>query len=345
MAGAADRVLVVGPSWVGDMVMAQSLFIFLCKTRPGLELDVLAPPWSGPLLARMPQVRSALTLPFAHGQLDMAGRRRLGTALRPAAYQQAIVLPNSLKSALVPWFARIPRRTGWRGEMRYGLLNDLRVLDEVAMPLMVQRFVALAGARDEAAPTDIPSPRLEVSAQSVASCSQKFELDPGLPILALCPGAEFGSAKQWPADYYGALADRYLEQGWQVVLFGSANDRQACAAITAQVNQHPGCWDLAGKTSLAEAVDLLSMATGVVSNDSGLMHIASALGRPLVAIYGATSPGFTPPLGAGAALQVSDIDCSPCFKRECPLGHHRCMRDTSPDQVSGKLDTLLSGGG
>ena len=226
--------------------------------------------------------------------------------------------------------------------MRYGLLNDLRVLDKRALPMMVQRFVALAGAPDEALPGEIPSPCLQVDPQSVAQCGQKFRIDPELPLLALCPGAEFGSAKQWPPEHYGELALRYLEQGWQVLLFGSGKDRPVCAIIARQCKGHPACLNLAGETTLAEAVDLLSLADAGVSNDSGLMHIAAALERPLVAIYGATSPGFTPPLGSRSALQVSDIDCAPCFKRECPLGHHRCMRDTSPEQVFARLQSLLA---
>ena len=341
MPTATDRVLVIGPSWVGDMVMAQALFIHLQQRRPGLELEVLAPPWSGALLARMPQVNRALSLPFGHGQLALGGRRRLGLELRAGGYRQAIVLPNSLKSALVPWFARIPRRTGWRGEMRYGLLNDLRVLDKAALPLMVQRFIALGLDAGESPTGDFPHPCLEVDPASVESCREKYGVKEGAPILALCPGAEFGTAKRWPPEHYARLAGYYLERGWRVQLFGSDNDRPVCRAIREACGADTACQDLAGETSLAEAVDLLSLASAVVSNDSGLMHIAAALERPLVAVYGATSPEFTPPLGTRASLQVSDIDCAPCFRRECPLGHHRCMRDTSPETVLAKLEALL----
>jgi heptosyltransferase-2 len=267
----------------------------------------------------MPEVQRALTLPFAHGELNLAARRRLGRELQADSYEQAIVLPNSLKSALVPFFAGIPQRTGWRGEMRYGLLNDIRMLDKVALPFMVQRFVALGLGPGETLPERLPHPRLQVAQAAVQQSREEFALQPELPILALCPGAEFGTAKRWPPEYFAELAKQYLQLGWQVLLFGSANDRP-----------------------LAQAVDLLSLATAVVSNDSGLMHIAAALGRPLLAIYGATSPGFTPPLGTRASLQVSDIDCAPCFQRECPLGHHRCMRETLPVAVADKLQALLA---
>jgi heptosyltransferase-2 len=324
------------------MVMAQSLFTRLREDRPDRDLDVLAPAWSQPLLARMPQVSRALPLPFGHGQVAIAGRRRLGMQLRADGYGQAIVLPNSFKSALVPWFAAIPRRTGWRGEWRYGLLNDLRVLDRERYPQMVQRFIALGLDADARLPETVPRPRLEVDAADTARCREVFTLPENRPILALCPGAEFGPAKCWPPRHFAALARRYLDRGWQVVLLGSENDRAATGAVKQQLSAGAPCRDLAGSTTLAEAVDLLSLAAAVVSNDSGLMHIAAALGRPLVAVYGATSPGFTPPLGERVACQVSDIDCAPCFQRQCPLGHHRCMLDTPPGQVGDKLDALLA---
>ncbi len=343
MPGDAASILVVGPSWVGDMVMSQVLYSRLQQIHPGVGIDVLAPAWSQPLLARMPEVRRAIAMPVGHGELGLGRRRRLGRELRPQAYGQAIVLPNSLKSALVPWFARIPRRTGWRGEMRYGLLNDLRVLDEQVLPLMVQRFAALAQDAGEALPEQLPAPRLVADPNLAASCRESMGLQADLPLLALCPGAEFGSAKRWPVAHYADLARHYLERDWQVALFGSANDRPVTADILGRVGGHPRCFDLAGRTRLAEAVDLLSLAAAVVSNDSGLMHIAAALSRPLVAVYGATSPGFTPPLNDSAAVLTSDIDCAPCFRRECPLGHHRCMVETPVRRVEAALEAVLSG--
>jgi heptosyltransferase-2 len=252
------------------------------------------------------------------------------------------LLPNSFKSALVPLFAGIPRRTGWRGEQRYGLVNDLRVLDERALPLMVQRFVALGQAPGEALPARLPAPRLAIDPVQAQRCGQRLGVVPDRALLALCPGAEFGGAKRWPDTYYAELAKRYLAQGWQVALFGSANDRPVTAAISELCGGHPHCLDLAGRTGLAEAVDLLSLATAVVSNDSGLMHIAAALGRPLVAVYGATSPGFTPPLNDNATIVASDIDCAPCFQRECPLGHHGCMRYTPVERIAEEVETLLA---
>ena len=342
MSSSGENILVVGPSWVGDMVMSQVLYIHLQKARPGVAIDVLAPPWSEPLLQRMPEVRKALSMPVGHGELGLGRRWRLGRQLRSRRYDQALLLPNSLKSALVPFFAGIPRRTGWRGEQRYGLLNDLRELDEQALPLMAQRFVALGQASGEAIPTTLPVPRLVVDEGQARRVLERFGLAADRPLLALCPGAEFGSAKRWPAAHYAELAGRYLENGWQVALLGSSNDQPVTREVQALCESAHVCVDLAGRTELAEAVDLLSLATAVVSNDSGLMHIAAALGRRLVVVYGATSPGFTPPLNDNAAIVVSDIDCAPCFQRECPLGHHGCMRYTPMQRVADELESLLA---
>ena len=341
MSATTESILVVGPSWVGDMVMSQALYMYLQHARPGVVIDVLAPPWSEPLLARMPQVRNAIPMTVGHGELGLGRRWRLARQLRRHHYDQAVLLPNSLKSALLPLFAGIPRRTGWRGEQRYGLLNDLRELDETALPLMVQRFVALGQMPGEPLPSPLPVPRLQVDPALAQRCVAQVGIQADRPLLALCPGAEFGSAKRWPHEYYAELASRYLGKGWQVALFGSANDQSVSRLIHQACDNHPRCHDLAGRTQLAEAVDLISQATAVVSNDSGLMHIAAALNRPLVVVYGATSPGFTPPLSDNVAVVVSDIDCAPCFERECPLGHHGCMRYTPMERVAAELETLL----
>ena len=333
-------ILVVGPSWVGDMVMAQSLFRVLKARQPEIAINVLAPGWSLPLLQRMPEVRAGVEMPLGHGKLALRRRWVLGRSLR-GYYEQAIVLPNSWKSAIVPWAAGIPRRTGWRGEMRYGLLNDIRKLDKSSLSMTVQRFVALADDAGSSRVPDILSPRLEVDADDVrhALAALQLQKPADQPLLALCPGAEFGEAKRWPAEYYAALARQYVNDGWQVWLFGSDKDRPVCDNIAAQADA--GCVSLAGSTALAQAVDLLSLADAVVSNDSGLMHVAAALNRPLVAVYGSSDPDFTPPLNARHQVLSLGLDCSPCFKRECPLGHLRCLRDISINQVHAALNKVM----
>ena len=323
--------------------MAQTLFMTIKQQHPQAVIDVLAPDWSRPILQRMPQVNQAIVMPLGHGVLNLAERRRLGLALKPARYDQAIVLPNSLKSAIVPCFAGIAERTGWRGEMRYGLLNDIRLLDKNRYPLMVQRFVALAYPPGAPLPEPIAAPHLVIDQENLAGALARFRLDPQRPVLALCPGAEFGEAKRWPAEHYSAVARNKLSQGWQVWLFGSAKDRPIAEQIRADLDEElqSYCVNLAGETSLADAVDLMSVASAVVTNDSGLMHIAAALDRPLVVVYGSSSPDFTPPLNQQVRILRTGIECSPCFKRECPLGHLKCLKELNPEQVLQNLNELL----
>ncbi|WP_395764054.1 lipopolysaccharide heptosyltransferase II [Stutzerimonas balearica] len=336
------NILIIGPSWVGDMVMAQTLFICLKHQHPSCNIDVLAPEWSRPILERMPEVRQALSFPVGHGVLDLATRRRVAQGLR-GQYQQAILLPNSLKSALVPFLAGIPKRTGWKGEMRYGLLNDLRKLDKARYPLMIERFMALAFEPDAALPQPYPHPQLRIEMHSRDQALARFGLSLDRPVLALCPGAEFGESKRWPAAHFAEVAERKIREGWQVWLFGSKNDHLVGQDIVQRLI--PGLREevvnLAGETSLAEAIDLLSCADAVVSNDSGLMHVSAALGRPLVAVYGSTSPAFTPPLSDRVETVRLGLECSPCFDRTCRFGHNNCMRELLPEQVVEALERLV----
>lgn len=336
------NILIVGPSWVGDMVMAQTLFICLKQRHPDCQIDVLAPEWSRPILERMPEVREALSFPVGHGVLDLDTRRKIAMSLR-GRYDQAILLPNSLKSALVPFFAGIRKRTGWRGEMRYGLLNDMRKLDKARYPLMIERFMALAFEPGAELPKPYPRPALQIDDASRNAALARFELALDRPVLALCPGAEFGESKRWPAEHFAQVAEAKIRDGWQVWLFGSKNDHAVGELILDELI--PGLREeavnLAGETSLAEAIDLLSCSDAVVSNDSGLMHVAAALGRPLVAVYGSTSPAFTPPLSEQVEVVRLGLECSPCFERTCRFGHNNCMRELPPAQVSAALDRLL----
>lgn len=332
-------ILVVGPSWVGDMVMAQSLFKLLKQRHPDVIIDVLAPAWSQPLLARMPEVRDAITMPLGHGSLGLGERYRLGKSLRTAGYRQAILLPNSLKSALVPFWAGIGKRTGFVGELRYGLLNDIRQLNKQALPMTVQRFVALGADEGEALPEVLP-PELVVDAVNVERALASLSLPrPQSPLLVLCPGAEYGPAKRWPEAYFAELARHYTAQGWAVWVFGSDKDAEVASQLCAMAGE--ACVNLAGRTSLEQAIDLMSLASVVVSNDSGLMHMAAALGRPVVALYGSSDPGFTPPLSQQAKILSLGLECSPCFERECPLGHFKCMNDLKPAQVMAAIDGFV----
>lgn len=336
------KILIIGPSWVGDMVMAQSLFIALKQQQPDCEIHVLAPPWCRTLLEHMPEVAGSLEMTVGHGELGLGKRRDIAKKLKAQGFDQAIVLPSSFKSALIPWFAGIPKRTGWRGEARSWLLNDCRVLDKEAFPLMVQRFVALAYPEGQHLPAKLPRPSLSVEHSGLAAIRNKFFLDAERPVMILCPGAEFGEAKKWPAQSYAAIASSWLGENGQVWIMGSAKDSEDAEAILASVDSALAshCADLTGKTSLAEAIDLMSCANRVISNDSGLMHIAAALKRPLVVVYGSTSPAFTPPLADNVGIVSLALDCSPCFERTCPLGHTNCLRQLHPALVEQALNKL-----
>jgi heptosyltransferase-2 len=331
-----SRIIVAGPSWVGDMVLAQSLFKLIKGRHPQSRLEVLAPAWTLPLLERMPEVDEAIPAPFVHGRFDLSARVRLGRELRARRYDRAIVLPNSWKAALVPWIARARRRSGYVGELRYGLLNDARPLDKRALPRTVDRFVALGLEPGAPMPAPFPMPELRPERANLLRALQTLSHPmPQGPVLALCPGAEFGPAKRWPAEHYAAVAVAKLAKGWEVWLFGSEKDRPATAAVQAASGGR--CLDLAGRTTLGEAIDLLSLATAVVSNDSGLMHVAAALGRRLVAIYGSSDPRHTPPMSDKATVVSLGLECSPCFERECPLGHLKCLRELAPARILAAL--------
>ncbi len=325
------KILVVAPSWIGDTVLAQPLLSLLHEIHPGLELDVLAPAWTFPVVRRMPEVRRTIASPFAHGALQLAERRSVGHTLRNERYDQAIVLPNTLKSAFVPLFARIPRRTGYRGEMRWGALNDVRMLDEAGLPQMAQRYAALALPPSKGLPGALRPPRLVVDDAQRRATIDALGLEGSTRAVALCPGAEYGPAKRWPPSYFAELARALSKGGDAVWLLGSSKD----AEIAEDISRLSGgeCLNLCGRTTLDQAVELLASARLAITNDSGLMHVAAAVGTPLIAIYGSSTPAFTPPMSPKAVIAKLDIPCSPCFERTCPLGHFNCMMQLKPEQV------------
>ncbi|MEP6942193.1 MAG: lipopolysaccharide heptosyltransferase II [Betaproteobacteria bacterium] len=325
----AERILIVAPSWIGDAILSEPLIALLREPLEAAIVDVLAPPWCAPVYARMRGIRSVVDSPFEHRELNLRARRRLGRKLRERAYTRAFVLPNSFKSALIPWFARIPRRIGYVGEARRILLTDARRLDRRALPRLVDRFVGLAAAPGELAPS-APSPVLVPNAANANEAVRSLGLATRRPVAAFCPGAEFGPAKRWPSEHFVTLARRFIASGYAVWLIGSANDRAACDPIAAAV---PEVRNACGRTDLGTAIDLLAQASVVVSNDSGLMHAAAAVGRPVVALFGSSSPEYTPPLSPLARVARVDIECSPCFQRVCPLGHFKCMRELEPNVV------------
>jgi len=346
------KLLVVAPAWVGDMVMAHCLIQRLQTAYADAEIQVLAPPATAPLALRMREVSKTHTLNVAHGKFGLAARWRCGRTLARQGFDQAFVLPNSWKSALVPWFARVSRRTGWLGEARFGLLNDWARLPEAQLGLMIERFMGLADLQRLTLTRPYPQPRLEVDGQQQATLLAKFNLGGDLQsasrAVALCPGAEFGPAKQWPIEHYAAVARHCAAKGLSVWLLGTPNDSAACAELLELAGGTP--INLAGQTNLCEALDLIAAAGAVVCNDSGLMHIACAVATPVVAVFGSTSPAFTPPLHEAAqVLSLLDasaettpprLDCQPCFERTCRFGHTHCLAWLTPDRVIQALGRL-----
>lgn len=344
------KILVIGPSWVGDMMMSHSLYQVLKQEYPHCQIDVMAPNWCKPLLSRMPEVNQAITMPLGHGTFALGERYRLGKSLR-GQYDMAIVLPNSLKSAFIPFFAKIPVRRGWKGESRYIFLNDIRH-NKNDYPMMVQRYSALGfekNAQPSADNLPIPTPYLQIDPQLQGLTLQKF----AQPIhsektkyIGFCPGAEFGPAKRWPHYHYGALAEKLIQQGYGIRLFGSNKDEEVGEQIRQALpeNLRESCENLAGKTSLNEAVDLIAHCKAVVTNDSGLMHIAAAVKCPLVALYGPTSPIYTPPL-ADNAIIIRLIEGGLIKVRkgqDSEEGYHQSLIDIQPEMVWEKLQSLLN---
>lgn len=345
------KILIIGPSWVGDMMMSHSLYQVLKQQYPACEIDVMAPNWCKPLLARMPEVRNAITMPIGHGAFALGERYRLGKALRNQ-YDMAIMLPNSLKSAFIPFFAKIPLRRGWKGESRYIFLNDIRN-NKKDYPMMVQRYIALGfekGAVPKAADLPRPVPYLTINPEEQTETLKKFEKQTALtehrPSIGFCPGAEFGPAKRWPHYHYAKLAEMLIQQGYAIRLFGSAKDNEVGEDIRQALPQNLRhyCINLAGQTSLNEAVDLIADCVAVVSNDSGLMHIAAAVQRPLVALYGPTSPTYTPP-SSDKAIIIRLIEGGLIKVRkgkDSAEGYHQSLIDIQPERVLEKLTGLLA---
>lgn len=327
MASSSDKrnYLIVGPSWVGDMVMSQSLLKLLKHRYPDCTIDVLAPAWSLPILERMPEVRKGIALGLGHGMLGIKQRKTLGQSLISEHYTHAITLPRSWKSALVPYYAKTTNRIGYVGEQRYGLLNDWRPLDKKVLDQTVKRYLALGLDKNEAFEgLEWEYPKLQTNLENFSQLQEQLSLNKELPAVAIMPGAEYGPAKQWPLEYYRKLAEALAEKGFQIWILGSQKDAPAGEQISQ--SNHPSIFNLCGKTQLADTVDLLSQAQHAVTNDSGLMHVAAAVGTKVHGIYGSSSPDYTPPLTENKVIHYLNLDCSPCFERVCPLGHTNCLK-------------------
>jgi heptosyltransferase-2 len=328
------RTLIISPNWIGDAVMAQPLLKLLKLAHPDRQIDVLAPAWVAPVWYAMAEVDSVVETPFRHGVLQLRERWRFARQLRMRDYAAAYVLPNTLKFALIPWLAGIRQRVGYVGESRYGLLNTLHRDDKQSPRPMVAFYAALARppALSVPQPSELPRPTLTVDTARITAALHTARLEVGRPLVVFAPGAEFGSAKRWPITHFAELAGmlRQAIPDVQVVILGSEKDRAVGDAITTIA---PFIHNLAGSTVLEDAIALIAKADAVVSNDSGLLHIASALNRKIVALYGPTDPTHAPPFADVFRTIYLALDCAPCRQRECPLGHHRCMKDIPAEVV------------
>ena len=335
------RILIVAPNWVGDTLLAQPLLGRLHQRLPGAVIDALAPAWTAPLLSRMPEITEVIATPFVHGPLQLRERWQFGRALRARAYHSAIVLPNTFKSALIPFFADIALRVGFVGESRYGLLNVLHKLNAKKTPLMAERYARLAENPGEKSAPPLTKCTLRVDQSNILITVARLGLDRSRPVVILCPGAEYGPAKRWPTRNFAELARRLAERGRAVWLLGSAKERDLGEEIVRFAKAD--AINLCGKTDLATAIDLMSVAQLVVSNDSGLMHIAAALDIPLIGLYGSSSTEHTPPMSDRFQIaRIKDLPCSPCYARECPLGHFRCLNELTSEQVIREIDTITA---
>ena len=331
------KILIIGPSWVGDSVISQSLLKVILSKSKEAKIDVLSPEWTRNIFNRMDEVSETITLPFSHGEMKIKERVDLGKMLQEKNYDQAIVLPNSLKSSLVPYFGEIPIRTGWRGEMRYFLINDMRILDKNIFPRMVDRFVALAFKKNASLPSSIPYPSLRIEETNLDSLRVDFGINSSSPLICLCPGAEFGPAKRWPTDYYSEVANNYLRKNWQVILLGSPNDIPMGEEIKKNINKESGFLNLIGQTKLVDAIDILSSSNLVLTNDSGLMHIAASVNINLIALYGPTSPLFTPPLSNKAVVIKKHDGYTKVRHGGLEEGYHQGLKDIKPEEVLSAL--------
>jgi len=337
-----QKILIVAPSWVGDMVMSQTLLKQL-KMKYGNDtiIDILVNSWAQDVVKRMSEVNDVHCNPFVHGELGLPKRYALGKSLRKYGYDQAYILPNSFKSALIPFFAQIKKRIGFIGEMRYGLLNIYYKLDKEQLPLMIDRFCALAN--DGNKPSFIASPKLTIDRDNQVRILEQLKLNLSKPVICFCPAAEYGPAKRWPTGHFARLADMLQTKGYQVWVMGSAKDTDIADDLINQTVLKSHLHNLCGKTSLVDVIDLLACAQTVISNDSGLMHVACAVDVPVIALYGSSSPGFTPPLSDKAQIYKIDLECAPCFQRTCKYGHYNCLNNILPETILGMIGKSSQG--
>jgi len=342
-----ERILIIAPNWIGDAVMSQTLIAMLKQALPTCIIDVLTTPWVAPIYRACTEVNQLIEVPLQHGKLQWSTRVQLAKQLRLANYTSCFILPNSLKAALIPWLAKIPVRIGYRGEIRFGLINRalanppktgrepmikhyaklLQLLPRIDSP--IDNLIASKPAQLRIPPLDQTEIQLRLSTEKI---------DPAA-LYVFAPGAEFGPAKRWPSERYAELAALILQRDAHanIIILGSTSDTEIGQLIQIQTEKqvsntariHNWC----GTTSLNQALATIANCKAMVSNDSGLMHIAAALQIPQVAIFGSSDPRHTPPESSKARVIWLHLPCSPCYQRTCPLGTLACLKEITAAQV------------
>ena len=311
--------------------MSHSLIRRLARIHTAASIDVFSSHALIHIFEQMPEIDEIIENPFGHGQLNLRDRLKVARDIKSRQYDTTYVLPNSLKSALIPFFAKIPNRVGYTGEFRFGLINRRHTLNKNKYPLLASQYLQLAKTDPSESITLSEYPALTVAQRDLGQTLERFNIDPLRPYICLCPGAEYGPAKRWPQGQFTRLAQKLADNHFHTITLGGENDMNIGAMI--YKNTHHETQDLTGKTTVKEAIQLIAGAACVVTNDSGLMHVAAALSRPLIALFGSSSPEYTPPLSDKATVLTRALPCSPCFKRVCPLGHTNCLKDITVDEV------------
>jgi heptosyltransferase-2 len=335
------RILVIAPNWIGDAVMSQPLLAAIKASYPHAVIDVLATPWVAPVFRACTEVTELIEADLRHGQLQWSMRRALAAQIKKRNYASCYVLPNSLKSALIPWLANIPVRIGYQGELRRFLLTKTKANSPKTQRIPMVKHYANLCTPSNNSDAAIRLPKLSPTASALEAVRTRLQAA-GIhadALVVLCPGAEYGPSKRWPAAHFAGLAQSILKAKptASVVLLGSPSDRTIGDAIVSGVAPQERIFNCCGATSLDEAIAIISLCSKVVSNDSGLMHIAAALRVPQVAVFGSSDPNHTPPNSAKATVISLHLACSPCHQRECPLGHLNCLNQISPERVFAAL--------
>lgn len=322
-----QKLLIIPQNWLGDIVMSQTLLKKIKSNNPKTSIDILVNSSLKNLVERMPEINKVIILDCSHRELGLFKRLRLAKEIKKSSYDQSIVLSRSLKSSLIPYFAKIPIRTGELGELRYLLINDLKEFSKESRRKTASRYISMYSDNNEELSENY-YPSLDSNSENIKNLSEKYDLKKDKKVIIFAPGAAFGPSKMWPVNKFRELGKK-LNNDFKILILGSNNEKSIGNDIVTNKNMV----NLCGKTSIADAVDLMHISKFCVSNDSGLMHLAAATNTKSISIYGSTSPDFTPPLTKNKDIHYKGMSCSPCFEKKCKYGHYNCLVDIHSDDV------------